>query len=72
VTFVVDVLQSFGAGSGVVTKHAAHCRGHVVIPSFFTPRIDMQKCSASMTTIGRAVVVPFHGLDDLSGHTLLH
>ena len=41
-------------------------------PDFFTPRIDMQKCSASTTTIEpRGPKLALHGLDDLGGHALL-
>ena len=44
----------------------------MVAPAFFTPRIDMQKCSASMTTIEpRGMQLALHGLDDLGRHALL-
>ena len=42
------------------------------MPSFFTPRMDMQKCSASSTTIEpRGCRCVFHGLGDLGGQALL-
>ncbi len=44
----------------------------VVAPAFFTPRIDMQKCSASMTTIEpRGLQFVLHGFDDLGRHAFL-
>jgi len=43
----------------------------VVAPGFFTPRIDMQKCSASITTIEPGAQFALHRLDDVGGHALL-
>ena len=45
----------------------------VTVPGFFTPRMDMQRCSASMTTsTPRGREHGLHGIGDLRGHALLH
>ncbi len=43
------------------------------VPGFFTPRIDMQRCSASTTTsTPRGSRTSLDGVGDLGGHALLH
>ena len=45
----------------------------VLAPGFRTPRIDMHRCSASITTIDAPrLQVSHQGVRDLAGHPLLH